>query len=107
VKPDLCSYSAYSSFNGGYDFEADLAEIRTSCGAAPLILGELGFKSNGRNGQALSALYGNALAAAGRADVRAVFFWQAFEGGSEKRYGLFDGFGAPLQWRWIKDRVTP
>lgn len=104
VGPDLCSYSAYSSFNNGYSFAADLAEIRRICANSPIIIGELGFSSEGRDADKLSSLYRKALMEARRAGVRAVFFWQGFEShAAGKAYGLFHKDGTEMQWRYIKN----
>ncbi|MCA1951464.1 MAG: hypothetical protein LDL22_00365 [Hyphomicrobiales bacterium] len=103
VKPDLCSYSAYSSFNNGYSFREDLATIRAHCGTAAIILGELGFSSQGRSEEKLGELYRKAIADARAGGVRAIFFWQGFESrAAGKEYGLFRRDGVPFHWHLLR-----
>ncbi len=103
IKPDLCSSSAYSSFNNGYSFVDDLETIKQQCKGAPIILGELGFSSKSRNEEAIAQRYRKAFAEAKASGVRAIFVWQGFESqAAGKEYGLFRRDGTDFQWRYLK-----
>ncbi len=98
VHPDICSYSAWESFNRNR-LTKDLQDIMKACAPAHVVVGELGIKDNPdkRYARMVSALEPL------KASVPLVFFWQAFEPAMtrEPGFGLFDENGKPLHTRAV------
>jgi hypothetical protein len=93
VQPDVCSYSAWESLNPER-LAKDLQVIAKACGAARLVIGELGYEPTAEHRDPTKEY----LKAIGTLDkhgngIDAVFFWEAFDA----RFGLF---GADGQAAW-------
>ncbi len=90
VKPDFCSYSAWESLNPDR-LEKDLKVVATTCGAARVIVGELGYQPTAEHRDPTKD-YLKAIAALKKVKtpIAAVFFWEAFHQG----FGLFGADGS-------------
>jgi hypothetical protein len=92
VKPDVCSYSAWESLNPDR-LPKDLKLVAAACGAARLVIGELGYQPTPERKDPTKDLL-RAVAALKKfpGQIGAVFFWEAFHQG----FGVFrpDGSAA-------------
>ncbi len=104
----LCSYSAYDSLERG-TLAADLRLLLRTC--QQVILGEVGFRSNGGDGARLAAEY-----EAFGAEVQpfldripAIVYWNGFEPAppAHPGHGLFTSDGSPMQIRYIPPDLGP
>ena len=103
----LCSYSAYDSLGKG-TLKKDVSNIFKIC--AHLVIGELGIDRNlSSNIRAMRySDYRSALNVGGQ-NIKAVFFWKAFEGqgGKDAGFGLFSDQGADLDYKQIPANLLP
>jgi hypothetical protein len=100
VHPDICSYSAWESVNRNR-ITKDLQDIMKACAPAPVIVGEIGSKTNPDKSYSkiISALLPL------KESVPLVFFWQAFEprASRDPGFGLFAPDGKALYGKAVAE----
>jgi hypothetical protein len=104
----LCSYSAYSSLNA-YSLAQDLPRLLAVC--HQVILGEVGYRYTGDNGDEMRRDYDYLATAIApfQKSIPAVIAWNAFEADAPHPagHGLYTSSGTPLEIQFLPAALVP